>query len=292
MTLEHSYHFEAIGTPWSIDTAKQLSQTEVHAIHEMIDEFNHAYSRFERGSLVSRARATAPGSFTFPPSIFKLYDLYAQLEDVTQGAVNPLVGETLEQWGYDAEYSFRPAKSTPSSPPSFTKTISRLDKTLTYTQPALLDIGAIGKGYLVDQVGEYIALQHPQYVIDAGGDLAVSTSEPYIIGLEHPLDLTQVIGTVALDHQSICGSSSNRRSWGKGLHHIIDATTGHPAETTTVATWAIANTTVLADALATALFFTSATKLCHQFGDFLYVIMKSDLQVEHNIGDIGEIYKD
>lgn len=289
MPLQHTYQFEAIGTHWSIETAKALSQAETHRIHKIIDNFSGAYSRFRTDSLVSRARSEAPGSFTFPASIVTLHDTYVRLERATKGAVNPLVGGTLEQLGYDATYSLRLATSTAIKPPSLAKTIERSGTVLTYNQPVMLDVGAIGKGYLVDQVAAYLAKQHKHYVVDAGGDLAVATTKPYVIGLECPQDLDKVIGTVSLQHGSICGSAPNRRKWGEKLHHIIDARTGKPAESDIVATWAIADTTMLADALATALFFTPANVLQQQFGDFSYIIMRANSLLEHNVTKEEEI---
>lgn len=289
MSLQHAYAFEAIGTHWSIETAKALSPAEMRHIHKIINDFDGAYSRFRDDSLVSEARAVAPGSVTFPDSIATLYNTYVKLERATDGAVNPLVGDTLEQLGYDATYSLRPTESVITKPPSLAKVITRSGTTLTYNQPVMLDIGAIGKGYLVDCVAAYIASKQQHYVIDAGGDLHISVQEPYVIGLEHPNDLSQVIGTLSFTHGSICGSAPNRRAWGEKLHHIVDARTGQPTDNDIIATWAIADSTMLADALATALFFTPADALQRQFGDFRYIIMRSDSHLEHNIIDNEEI---
>jgi FAD:protein FMN transferase len=292
MTLQSTYQFEAIGTHWAIETDVPLSSTETATIHTIIDSFDQTYSRFRPDSLVSRARAQAPGSFVFPADIVKLYNTYIQLEQITHGAVNPLVGDTLERLGYDAQYSLRPTDLSPSAPVSFAKTVTRSDTTLTYHQPVLLDIGAIGKGYLVDQVAEYVARHHKQYIVDAGGDIAVSSTLPYTIGLEHPTDLTKIIGSVDLQQQSICGSSPNRRHWGKGLHHIIDGQTGKPTVGSVIATWAIADTTLMADALATALFFVPAATLQRHFGDFHHVTIWADSRIEHNLAGIGQLFTD
>lgn len=283
MSLAHTYNFEAIGTPWSIDTATPLSAHEKQKIHRLIDNFDQTYSRFREDSLVSQVRKNGAGSYEFPDTISALYNTYAALEKATNGAVNPLVGEALEQLGYDAQYSLKPTHKKPDHPQHFSKTVQCTANTLTFLQPALLDIGAVGKGYLVDLVAESIAQNHRQYVVEAGGDMRIKTAEPYTIGLENPIITTETIGTVSLQNASICASSPNRRSWGKGLHHIIDARTGQPTNSDIVATWAIAPKTMLADALTTALFFTPAAQLQTTFGEFTYIIMRSDGRVEHSI---------
>jgi len=283
MALAHTYNFEAIGTPWTIDTSKPLSLHEKQEIHALIDNFDRAYSRFRADSLVSIARQKR-GSYDFPATIGPLFDAYSALERATNGAVNPLVGEALEHLGYDAQYSLKPVTTQPVKPLRLHETVTRSGNTLTLQHPVLLDFGAVGKGYLVDLVAEYIAQHHEQYVVEAGGDMRIATSEPYTVGLENPLDTTEVIGTVSLQNASICASSPNRRTWGEGLHHIIDARTGKPTTSDIIATWAIAPSALQADALTSALFFTPAAELQDTFGNFTYMLIKSDGRVEHNIG--------
>ena len=52
--------------------------------------------------------------------------------------------------------------------------------TLVTHGPVALDFGACGKGYLVDLIAERLGVAQSdlRYVIDAGGDLLVHTSEP------------------------------------------------------------------------------------------------------------------
>ena len=72
----------------------------------------------------------------------------------------------------------------------------------------------------------------------------------------------------------MCASAGNRRTWGDGLHHILDASTGRPVERV-AATWVLAADAMTADGLATALFFTDPARLAEEFA-FDYVRMFSD----------------
>ncbi len=283
MSLNNIYQFEAIGTPWSVETQQTVTPQQKQAIQKIIADFDALYSRFRSDSMVSRARQQGAGSYQFSEAIIDLYGTYALLETVTHGAVNPLVGEALEHWGYDASYSLQPAQTKLVKPRSFTQTISQRGTTLVYNAPALLDLGAVGKGCLIDIVAAYVAKHHTQYVVEAGGDMRIATNQPYVVGLEDPAKLGEVIGMLSLQNKSICASSPNRRSWGEGLHHIIDARTGKPATTDIAATWAIAKSALLADALTTALFFVPAADLQKIWGDFEYIVMKQDGRVQHNI---------
>ena len=77
------------------------------AIDILIDEYEAALSRFRAKSLVTRMRlAEHGGTFAFPDWCGPLFDLYDQLFEATNGAIDPCVGEDLIRLGYDTTYSF------------------------------------------------------------------------------------------------------------------------------------------------------------------------------------------
>lgn len=97
-----------------------------------------------------------------------------------------------------------------------------------------------------------------------------------------------VIGVANLKNGSICASASNRRTWGDGLHHMLDGRTGRPT-TQVIATWGIAADTATADGLATALFFSASSRLMTMF-DFSYLRMFGDGRVEVSDNFDGEVF--
>jgi thiamine biosynthesis lipoprotein len=152
-----------------------------------------------------------------------------------------------------------------------------------------IDVGAAGKGYLVDIVGDLLAAAgHREFIVDGSGDIRHLGADPIRVALEHPLDPTKAIGVANVLNQSICSSATNRRAWGEGLHHVIDATTGLPA-TRVIAAWAIAPTAREADGLSTALFFTEPDRLAAGF-DFTYARMFSTGTVEFSPNLDGEMF--
>ena len=74
------------------------------------------------------------------------------------------------------------------------------------------------------------------------------------IALEHPLDPSKAVGVAELADGAFCASATTRRAWGDGLHHVIDPLTGLSARGV-LATWVLAPTALVADGIATALFF-------------------------------------
>jgi thiamine biosynthesis lipoprotein len=254
--LPEVWTFDAIGTGWRIDTPEPVPEATRAAIAERVARFDRDWSRFRDDSLVTRI-SREPGRHLMPDDAPELLALYRELYLATGGRVSPLVGRALEALGYDAQYRLTPA-AEPAAIPSWDDAITWDGSHLTTATPLLLDVGAAGKGYLVDLVSGLLA-EHgiPKHVVDAGGDL-ITRGVPLRVALEHPLDPSRAIGVVELSGRpadaALCASATNRRVWGDGLHHVLDAVTGEPTSQV-IATWAIASTARWADGAATALFF-------------------------------------
>lgn len=283
--------FEAIGALWQIETDLPLPLDLRQGIAGRIEDFDRIWSRFRPDSLVSRvACAQSGGTFRFPDEGIALFDLYDRLHEVTGGAVDPLIGRDLERLGYDAAYSLAPS-STPNTGPrlSWSEDVERNGARLSITRPLTLDFGAAGKGFLVDIIaGMLVDAGVLRCVVDAGGDMRLSGQERLRVGLEHPFAPDQVIGVAEMDEGAICASATNRRRWGHGLHHVLDARNGHPVRDV-VATWVTCRDAMLADGLATALFFTGADALHDAFA-FQSVRMFADGRAEMSRDFPGEIF--
>lgn len=275
------FSFEAIGTHWRIKIEEELSSMEettlLAGIRERILRFEETYSRFREDSLVKKT-SRQPGRYVFPEDATPLFALYQQLARETGELFTPIMGTLLEAAGYDQQYSLK-VGILPTLP-SLADALEIDQNSLTTKQPVLLDFGAAGKGHLIDLVGELLQAQgYKNFVIDAGGDILHRTTrgETLRVGLEHPLNTQQAIGIATIQNKSICGSAGNRRAW-KNFHHIINPHT-KTSPTEVIATWVVAESTILADALATCLFFVEPTQLLKEHV-FSCVRVFQDLSIE------------
>ena len=283
-----SWTFEAIGVPWSIDTPEVLPEALSASITERIDEFDRTYSRFRDDSLVARV-ARDPGDYRFPDDITELFDLYSRFYDASGGAISPLVGEALEHWGYDRNYRLVAQAGAPPKVAAFPDVLSLEGVTLQVLRPVRIDIGALGKGFLVDQVVELIqAAGVNAGVVDASGDLRHFGGPPPRVGLEHPEDPTRVVGVVELSTMSLAASSPSRRQWAPGVHHILDALTGRPTGSIR-ASFVLAESCALADGLATALFVVEPAQL-EEYFSFHWVIVDGDGSLRTSAEFPGEVF--
>jgi thiamine biosynthesis lipoprotein len=272
-------NFDAIGTQWAIELfgRDHVPDSVVQAVTSRIAQFDKHYSRFRGDSLVAHMAAKA-GDYSLPADAKPMLDLYRSLYDITGGAVTPLIGQTLADAGYDARYSLQPKKLTP--PPAWDDVLVYDFPHLQLKQPALLDFGACGKGYLVDIVAGVLETHGiTAFLVNAGGDMTHRGGVPVRIGLEHPDNPHLAIGTLDLQNASLCGSAGNRRAWAQ-YHHVLDPTK-LVSPTHIRAVWVYADNAMLADALTTALYFATPAALRAHYA-FEYALLHDDYSLTYS----------
>ena len=259
----------------------------VRAVAERVERFDRDWSRFRADSRISRL-ARAPGRHELSGDAGPLLAFYRELYDATAGRVSPLVGRSLEALGYDADYRLRAADDI-LPPPAWDDAVAWDGSALEVARPVTVDVGAAGKGYLVDLVSDLLAdAGIDEHIVDASGDLR-SRGVPMRIALEHPLDPSKAVGVAELVDGAFCASATTRRAWGDGLHHVLDAITGLPTRGV-VATWVLAPTALVADGLATALFFDPASEFVSRSAT-AYARMSSDGTLDASTAFPGELFR-
>ncbi len=292
MHADATFHFYAIGTKWQIDLFSTPPKLHLDSLRERIQRrvaiFEENYSRFRPDSFLSKSTRQS-GSFLLPDDAKPLFDIYLKLYELTDGAFTPLIGGTLEDAGYNADYTLKPKQSI-YSPKSWNEILEYCYPRLTIKEACTLDFGAAGKGYTIDIVSDMLRQAGISFfTVEAGGDIRFDSPDQTLrVGLEHPKKAgEEIIGVATIQNLSICGSAGNRRSWGS-FHHIINATTLR-SPTDVLATWVAAKDTLTADALATALFLVPPQRLTSTFS-FEYVIVYDNFSADISRGFPGEIF--
>ena len=143
-----------------------MGDSQRAAVLERVERFDRDWSRFRDDSVVTRI-SREPGRHRLPADAGPLLEWYRALYTGTGGRVSPLVGRTMESLGYDAAYRLTPA-STIAPVPVWDDAISWDGEFFDTARPVLLDVGAAGKGYLVDLVSALlIDLGVATHVVDA-----------------------------------------------------------------------------------------------------------------------------
>lgn len=297
--------YESMGTSWEISIWNEISDEELAVLNkeifEMSDSFDKTYSRFIRTSLVWKIAESA-GEYEVPEDFINMLKMYIDLYESSGKKLNPLVGFTISDLGYDDVYSLK-KKSDIRPTPDLFDTVEILDGHLSSFKiktilPVLFDFGALGKGYFVDKISDHLKERGlKRFLVNGSGDIYYSggigfeEKIPITVGLEHPNDPTQVIGTTVMTKGSMCASGINRRKWGES-HHVIDPLTSRStsAEKGILAVWVIAQSATLADALASCLFFVPPENLFEKGLVFEYVIMNTDNLIKKSDGWKGVFF--
>jgi thiamine biosynthesis lipoprotein len=154
-----------------------------------------------------------------------------------------------------------------------------------------VDLGGIGKGFAGDRILEVLR----EYGISSaysnlGGNVvtvgAKPDGSPWQIGIQHPRQEGSIIGSVSVVNQAVVTSGDYQRyftdSQGKRHHHILDPTTGYPAESGLISVSIVTKEPVVADPLSTILFVAGMEKgleFLRSFPQTEAILVDSGLQV-------------
>ena len=263
-TMGTTYNVKYRPTPNTL-TVKDL-QIEVDTL---LAEINHTMSTYDQESELSRfnrLRTTdwVPASSSLRAVLKAALEIGAQSE----GAFDVTVGPLVNLWGFGPEvHSDRIPLDRDIAA---ARARSGLDKiTLSETQPAIrknrpdvfLDLSGIAKGYGVDRVAELMTahgIEH--YMVEIGGEIRVrglkERDTPWRIAIEKPLSGERSVHTMLALSDIALATSGNYRNFfeiaGRRYSHTIDPTTGWPVDHHLVSVTVLAETSMQADAWATA----------------------------------------
>lgn len=262
------FAYESMGTHWAVTVWDDIPAERFAVLQQRILSdsavFDATFSRFQPNSVVRRLAQTT-GVQQVPADLVTMLRLYERLNRVSGGRVNSLIGFALTDMGYDETYSLTP-KDIIRPVPKLSDALRIIDEThIELREPALIDLGALGKGFFVDKIADALeaeGLRH--FLVNGSGDVRYRTDgEPLQAGLEHPGDASKVIGVVTMGTGAMCGSAGNRRKWDKYHHTINPLTLDSPSGV--LATWVRADRAAVADGLATALFMCEPAELATEF---------------------------
>ena len=133
--------------------------------------------------------------------------------------------------------------------------------TVTLTDGAQLDLGAVAKGAVADCAAEELRDRGcDSALLDFGGNiiaLGTKNGKPFRVGIADPRDGGSIVATVAVADKAVVTSGSYERGYtigGKRYSHILDPKSGKPVENDLLSVTVLAEKAAVADALSTACF--------------------------------------
>lgn len=179
-------------------------------------------------------------------------------------------GALTEAWGLDAE-NFRVPSETEIQAAKMlcTDETVRLteDGCVAFLKGQKLNLGSVGKGLACDVAAKQIAdsgilTKNGGALVSVGGSLALlgtpKSGDPFTVGVRDPFGGENAyFATLSLTDCFVSTSGSYEKTFeqdGKTYHHLLDLTTGYPAETALCAVTVTADTGLQSDALSTLCF--------------------------------------
>ncbi|BCX13640.1 MAG: FAD:protein FMN transferase [Candidatus Dojkabacteria bacterium] len=249
----------------------QILDTIEEAFYEF-DRVVKKFTRFNEDSELTNLNRQAGDWVKVSREFFDLIKFMLEMFKQTSGFFDPTIIDFLETYGYDPNYNFSKLEN-PNLPkeilniakkrPSFNE-ISLDEKNLKVKlkPKQRIDLGAIGKGWAMDLASQKIKKVSGDFLIDAGGDVIAygknALSKPWNVTLKSK---NREIGTINLQNQAIASSGNWARKV-KFFHHLINPFTGQPVETNYDTVFVVAQTSLVADAWATALFVGGPKTKC------------------------------
>ncbi len=227
-------------------------------------EAEHEFRRLE--TLLSRflpdselSRLNRKGTLRVGPELSELVRLSLAARDETGGRFDPTVHDALVAAGYDRTFELV-AGGTPGTQarPQCGGRVTIDDSGIVTLEPGYrLDLGGVAKGWAADGALALLSQSGPA-LVNAGGDVACA-GRPWPVGVTTPAGNV----TLELDGGALATSGRDRRRWiqdGVERHHLIDPSTGLPAETDLLTVTASASTAAEAEILAKSLFLSGTAE--------------------------------
>lgn len=269
----HSARREVLGEIMKTDVLCEVlyTDTESASVSAAMDEafetfrdFESRYSRFIEGNDLWQLNSQEETRVS--QELFNILTEAKRYYGMTGGIFDPSILSALEASGYMGAYS----DHVMGRGANFSEIV--LDaSTRTVKKPAslMIDLGGIGKGFVIDKVIRSLGDRFENVLVDAGGDIAVKgvnekDGYPYwAVDIEHPKMPDTPVMTLLLKDMAVATSGRNRRRWmyqGKEQHHIIDPVTQESASDELLSVTVIASSATEADVFAKTLFIAGKEK--------------------------------
>jgi FAD:protein FMN transferase len=235
--------FSIWGTTASVLTtdADRLS-IAVDAVRGQLAVFDVACSRFRTDSEIERVNGATGRWVEVMPLLVDAVEVAVRAAALTDGDVDPTVGEALIVLGYDRDFAavLQSGPSTGGDRPAPGWRLIEIDRTNSRIRVPIrvrLDLGATAKALAADRAAAAAAeVAGCGVLVSLGGDIAVAGAGPaegWTIGLaDSHLDEPEPGQSVRIGDGGLATSSTTVRRWSRGgqtVHHVIDPSTGRPA---------------------------------------------------------------
>lgn len=246
----------------------EQAQTALDESEALIEKMESLWSVTDENSEIYRANHSSGQTVSISEETAELISFALEMAEKTEGALDPTIYPVLTAWGFTTD-----SKQVPPS-----EQIAELLQNVGYDRIQLegssltvpegmeLDLGAVGKGFTADLVTEVLKEHDVESaIISLGGNILTIGSRPdgsdWRIGIRAPWEEGN-LGVLEISDAAVVTSGGYENYFededGNIYWHILDPSTGSPANSGLQAVTIIGKEGRLCDALSTALFVMGA----------------------------------
>lgn len=202
-------------------------------------------------------------------------DTIWDVSEKSNGALDVTVGEITRLWNLDEWAAMDKDAQKSFTEPSAAQLETLLENVgyekvifqegrVYLPEKMKLDLGAVGKGIVCDEIGEYLGAQKviQSAIITVGGSVVTygekPDGSPWNVAIVHPREEGAYLGSIYLKGEWYVATSGDYERYiktdDKRYHHIMDPDTGYPAESGVCSVTIVSKSGLLSDALSTACF--------------------------------------
>ena len=266
--------FDTVTTIVGKAESKEIFQEKAQVIHDQLLPYHQLFDIYSDYDGITNLKTVNTNAGIAPVTVDqKIISLLLDCKKycvATGGMVNTAMGSVLQLWHEARTEGIDDPKNTKLPDSNALKNaalytdmntviIDKSASTVYISDPNVqLDVGAIAKGWAVQQVAESAPAG---LLISVGGNVFATgpkdeNGTPWVVGIQDPQGGDKYLHTLNITSGSVVTSGDYQRAYavnGKLYHHIIDPETLYPSEYWRSVTIVCADSG-LADALSTALF--------------------------------------
>lgn len=307
---EYTASVFAMGTYMTLTAYGESAETALTISEDRIKELEALWSTTDKNSDIYKVNQNGGTRTKVSEETAEILQFALEMAEQTRGSLDPTISPVVTAWGFiNREYDI-PTEG------ELTDLLQNIDyeKVLlegtfvTLPDGMQLDLGSVGKGYTGDIIAELLKEQGvTSALLDIGGNVQMVGRKPdgsrWRLGIQNPFGEGS-LGILESEDGAVVTSGNYERYFigedGKQYGHIIDPSTGYPAESGLASVSIIAKEGKLCDALSTAMYVVGldeATEYWKENGGFemLLVTDENEIYLTEGIKDdftLNENYSD
>lgn len=264
---------------------------------EICTKYDNMFSNTKENSEISKINNAKGQTVEVSDDTISLLKTAIHYGDISNGTFDVTISPVSSLWDFQAEDPKVPDDADIQSALTHVnyKNIQINGNQVSLADPdAAIDLGGIAKGYIADQLKDYLKSEGIKHaMINLGGNVLAIGKKPdgsdYNIGIQKPFDSTgDPITSLKIADQSVVTSGDYQRYFkkdGKIYHHILNTSTGYPYDNGLSSVTIVTDSSVNADALSTTCFalgLNDGMKLVNSTDNVEAVFITSDNKLHYS----------